>query len=212
MLRGFISSKGKTAPSATGAMLNKEVYTKILQGYMLAFTSGKFCIRKNDFFFMQGNESVHTAFHCKKWFKEKKIKGLSEPVPLPDLNPVENILGGVCKRSLCKWGAVQICCTADGGCTLELGRFKHRADSALHSFYAEALYGSHQSRLCKDSVLVTTIVDTDCAEVIEGIFTLQINSAFSSLVDCFTKLGVIQRKDCRSYTTGTDCTRKPSDM
>lgn len=76
MVWSALSLEGKKALCVIAGTLNKEVYTELLQDYMLSFTSGKHGTRKNDFNFMQDNVSVHTAFHCQKWFKENKMKVL----------------------------------------------------------------------------------------------------------------------------------------
>jgi hypothetical protein len=69
--------------------VNAEVYTELLQEFMLG--SSTLCFKTKKFIFQQDNARPHTAKATKAWLAKHKIELLPWPANSPDMNPIEHM-------------------------------------------------------------------------------------------------------------------------
>lgn len=97
---GAISSRGTTPLCIFQENLTSQLYTDILEGYLLPTAE---VLYPDGWVFQQDNDPKHRARHSQDWLNRQNVTVLPWPSYSPDLNPIENVWG-LMKNHLAKTG------------------------------------------------------------------------------------------------------------
>ena len=83
-----IGKKGRTGICIFEGIMDKFLFTEILDSTLVPFIEKKF---PGTHRFMQDNDPKHTSIHAQEFLKQKNINWWKPPAESPDLNPIENL-------------------------------------------------------------------------------------------------------------------------
>lgn len=86
---GCMSGKGPGEIAIITSTVNAEVYTQILDGFLIPSVEKMF--GNDEFVFQDDNASCHRAKKVKDFLQERSISSMTWPANSPDLNPIENL-------------------------------------------------------------------------------------------------------------------------
>jgi transposase len=90
MMWGCMTAKGFGYACRIDHRMNAEVYTGILDDYLLP-TIEYYDLEADNIIFQQDNDSKHTSRAAQEWFENNEIEVLEWPTQSPDLSPIENL-------------------------------------------------------------------------------------------------------------------------
>ena len=95
MVWAEFSAQGKTPILKVKGRMNSTAYIEMIEDVLIDFTDQNM---DGDFIFQQDNAAIHVSRQSKDWFNSKEIELLDWSACSPDLNPIENLWGILCRK------------------------------------------------------------------------------------------------------------------